>query len=316
MLGACLDQLDPLPAGANLGVVYCSEALAPVADELVRALRARTGVLSWLGACGSAVLGAGRRARASRFWSWRCPAGGFRVQCRDSPMAASVGVLLAHAELADRADPARCWPSSRPQAPRTRRRRADRGRPLADPDRRRGHRRRCGLPRLRAGQPVVAGIATAGSPLGATHRVTSAVNGEILALDGRPALAVMTEELGDLFRHSGPAVRARALGGRARARRVAGGVHAHAADRRGRRRPRLAAGGGRPARRRAAADAAGPRRLAGARARSRPGPCSPGWAARVPMAGIYLASRHRGHGLFGPGVDEIAILREELGRCR
>jgi FIST C domain len=32
-----------------------------------------------------------------------------------------------------------------------------------------------------------------------------------------------------------------------------------------------------------------------------------------PVAGIYLASRHRGHGLFGPQVDEIAILREELG---
>ena len=29
-------------------------------------------------------------------------------------------------------------------------------------------------------------------------------NGEILALDGRPALAVLTDELGDLFRHSGP----------------------------------------------------------------------------------------------------------------
>ena len=33
----------------------------------------------------------------------------------------------------------------------------------------------------------------------------------------------------------------------------------------------------------------------------------------TPVAGIYLASRHRGHGLFGPRVDEIAILREELG---
>jgi small ligand-binding sensory domain FIST len=35
---------------------------------------------------------------------------------------------------------------------------------------------------------------------------------------------------------------------------------------------------------------------------------------RPPVAGVYLASRHRGHGLFGPRVDEIAILREELGR--
>ena len=30
-------------------------------------------------------------------------------------------------------------------------------------------------------------------------------------------------------------------------------------------------------------------------------------------AGIYLASRHRGPALFGPHVDELTILRGELG---
>jgi hypothetical protein len=30
-------------------------------------------------------------------------------------------------------------------------------------------------------------------------------------------------------------------------------------------------------------------------------------------AGLYLASCHRGRALFGPGVDELAVLREELG---
>ena len=35
---------------------------------------------------------------------------------------------------------------------------------------------------------------------------------------------------------------------------------------------------------------------------------------RPPTAGVYLASRHRGHDLFGPAVDEVAILREELGQ--
>ena len=54
-----------------------------------------------------------------------------------------------------------------------------------------------------AGQPVFAGLATAGSPLGPSHQVTNSLGGEILALDGRPALEVLTDELGDLYRHSG-----------------------------------------------------------------------------------------------------------------
>ena len=164
-------------------------------------------------------------------------------------------------------------------------------------------------------QPVVAGLATAGSPLGPSHRVTSAVGGEILALDGRPALDVMADELGDLFRHAGPAVRAATCGwpsarrcGEAceamRMRRIAAVDRARGA----------AARRGRPARCRGAPDAAGSGRVAGPGARARPGAARAAVAGRPPIAGIYLASRHRGHGLFGPAVDEIAILREELGQ--
>ena len=54
------------------------------------------------------------------------------------------------------------------------------------------------------GQPVVAGARHRGLAARAERtgsRVPS--DGEILALDGRPALAVMADELGDLFRHSG-----------------------------------------------------------------------------------------------------------------
>ena len=120
VLGACLDQLDPLPAGANLGVIYCSEALAPVADELVRALRARTGVQSWVGSCGSGRARRGR-PRGPR-GSGRPGAPGRRLsrELPGLPMAASGGVLCRACRDWRRLDPARCWPSSRPQAPRTR----------------------------------------------------------------------------------------------------------------------------------------------------------------------------------------------------
>src|SRR5262245_50171354 len=189
VLGACLDQLDPLPADANLGVIYCSEALAPVADELVRALRARTGVPSWVGSCGSAVLGAaGREGLAVLLLA--LPAGGFRVRAGLSG-AASGGVLIAHAELAEGGPGSVLTELAAAGASRTSGGLIAAGRqPIQIADGVLGGGAAC--LDFAPGQPVVAGIATAGSPLGMSHRITSALNGEILSLDGRPALAVMT----------------------------------------------------------------------------------------------------------------------------
>ena len=204
MLSACLGQLDPLPGGANLGVVYLSEALAPVADEVVRALRERTGVTSWLGACGAGVLGgpAGRGADGLAVMVMALPAGACRVLSAPARARGAFALLLAHAELGP-GGPGGASGRARGAGCPNPGRRAHRGRPLADSDRWRRDGRRGRLPRLFRGSAGVRGLATAGSPLGASHRVTSALDGEILALDGRPALAVLTDELGDLFRHSG-----------------------------------------------------------------------------------------------------------------
>src|SRR3954469_20557874 len=81
VLGACLDQLDPMPRGANLGIVYLSEALAPVADEVVRALRERTGVTPWLRARGAAGPGrpAGARGDGLAVLGMALPETGFRI---------------------------------------------------------------------------------------------------------------------------------------------------------------------------------------------------------------------------------------------
>jgi hypothetical protein len=80
-LGACLDQLEPLPAGVNFGVVYFAEPLAPMADDIVRALRERTGVRQWLGACGGGVLGgpSGVCDNGLAVLVVELPDGGFRV---------------------------------------------------------------------------------------------------------------------------------------------------------------------------------------------------------------------------------------------
>jgi small ligand-binding sensory domain FIST len=171
---------------------------------------------------------------------------------------------------------------------------------------------------LRDDVPAVAGMALGCSPLGPPHRITSGLGSLILGLDGRPALEVMTDELGDLYRRAGgrfapnlwlaeanKADDATRAGGEGapRVRRVTVADAGRGA---------LRVEGGRldgcsvrlmrpdPAGSldRLAALARGLRgRLAGARA----------------TAGLYLASRFRGRELFGPGVDELALLREALG---
>jgi len=51
---ACLDRLDALP-GARLGFLYVTDALAGHLDEILELLRARTGVHDWAGSVGSAI---------------------------------------------------------------------------------------------------------------------------------------------------------------------------------------------------------------------------------------------------------------------
>ena len=313
MLSACLGQLDPMPGGANLGLVYLSEALAPVADEVIRALRERTGVTSWLGACGAGVLGgpAGRGTDGLAVMVMALPAGACRVLSAPAQACGAFALLLAHAELGPggpgelltelAALDAQTLVGGLTAAGRS-------------PIQIAGGVMAGGAACLgfSVGQPVFAGLATAGSPLGASHRVTSALNGEILALDGRSALAVLTDELGDLFRHSGrrfapnlwAAERSScgAGGETMRMRRIVAVDEARGS---------LLLDGGRPGAelRLMRPDPAGSLGRVRELARVQLGRCR----GATPVAGIYLASRHRGHGLFGPKVDEIAILREELG---
>jgi small ligand-binding sensory domain FIST len=55
LVQACLAQLGPLPAEANLGFVYASDALARELGALVRLLKRATGIESWVGSVGVAI---------------------------------------------------------------------------------------------------------------------------------------------------------------------------------------------------------------------------------------------------------------------
>lgn len=313
VLNACLGQLEPMPADANLGLVYLSESLAPVADEVIRALRERTGVTNWLGACGAGVLGGPERSGADGLavLVTAQPDGAFQIMSAPAADRGQFGLLLAHAEIgpdgpgqllgelavigADNVVGGLIAASSSP---------IQIAREVMG-----GGAACLGFTK---GQPVSAGLATAGSPLGPSHRVTSSLGGEILALDGRTALAVLTDELGDLFRHSGRrfapnlwvAERSscRNSGETMRMRRIVAVDEARGS---------LLLDGGRPEAevRLMRPDPEGSlgrvRELARAQLT--------GLRGAAPVAGIYLASRHRRVGLFGPRVDEIALLREELG---
>ena len=248
-----------------------------MADEVVRALRARTGIEHWLGACGARCWAARRRQRATawRFWSWRCPLAAFRFLRTPGWPPRAACCCWPMPSWARPSRP-RCWPDSLAMV------RADTwsadliaaGRsPVQIAERRDRRGAAClGFARRPAGgrRPCHRRLAAGSDP----PRHQFAVGGEILALDGRPALEVMTEELGDLFRHSGRRFAPEPLGRRS-ARALRRGVEAlrmrrivDVDDRR-----RLAAGRGRPPRCRGAADAAGSRRFPGARARARPRRC-------------------------------------------
>ena len=56
---AALRQLGPIPAGANLGFAYLSDRLAPAAAEILEHLKEATGVREWVGTVGVGVLATG-----------------------------------------------------------------------------------------------------------------------------------------------------------------------------------------------------------------------------------------------------------------
>ena len=57
---ACAEQLQPLPAAANLGFVYVNAPLAPSLDQIAARLREVTGIRDWVGAGGAGVCSSGR----------------------------------------------------------------------------------------------------------------------------------------------------------------------------------------------------------------------------------------------------------------
>ena len=56
----CLTELDPLPAGATLGLVYATGVIGGRLDEALKALRASAPGVDWVGTVGDGLCISGR----------------------------------------------------------------------------------------------------------------------------------------------------------------------------------------------------------------------------------------------------------------
>lgn len=210
----CLEQLGGAPLGANLGILYVTDSLADDFEPVWRRLREATGIENWVGTIGFGVCVGGREyfdRPAVTVLACTLPEDGFRIL----PTITRPGDSLPP-ELAD-------WV-------------VDRG-PLVGVvhgDPRNAHLPaiidalgddfECfmvgGLTASRGGQQQLAGEITEGglsgvlfddsitvvsgltqgcSPIGDIHEVTEARDNVLIQLDGRPALEVFKEDIGEVL---------------------------------------------------------------------------------------------------------------------
>lgn len=210
---SCIAQLRDLPARASLGFVYASDPLTEALDLVVGELRGATGIEDWVGAGGAGVCATGQE---------HFDQGALAVLVTTLPPGA--WRLFDHLEDGARvADDLAAWSLAR-----------NAGFGIVHGDPRHGpaeaiaelaHERSLflvgGLSSsvtggavqiarrptegglsgvlIRPDVPVVTGISQGCSPIGPVHEVTGCRDAWITGLDGRPALEVLKEEVGELL---------------------------------------------------------------------------------------------------------------------
>lgn len=216
-------EADGLPRGANLGFLYVTDHLAEDLGSILAFLRSRTGIEDWVGSVGIGVIAAGRGAasdhsRAEHFdqpavaaMVGAFPPDGFRVF---APVVDGVGDFRqAHGRWIDRHHPLLGLVHADPRAPRT----VDVLDSLAEAS---GAYLVGGLTSSRTAYSQIAervvegglsgvlfdetvavatGMSQGCSPIGPVHSVSAAEDNIIVEIDGRPALDVLKEDMGELL---------------------------------------------------------------------------------------------------------------------
>jgi small ligand-binding sensory domain FIST len=212
--GRCLEQLSGLPPGANLGFVYASDPLADALDLIVARLREATGVSSWVGTGGAAVCASGQehfQGGAIVTLVAALPAHSFRLfdRVHDSageldPATAAwmrrdlVGCGVVHgdprqldvaAAVAGLSEASSAFlvgglSSANGSAMQIAGRPAEGG---------------ISGVLLGANVQVVTGLSQGCAPIGPAHEVTASQGPWIMSLDGRPAIDVLKEDIGEVL---------------------------------------------------------------------------------------------------------------------
>ncbi|MET4697769.1 small ligand-binding sensory domain FIST [Constrictibacter sp. MBR-5] len=207
----CLDDLGRLPADANLGFVYVTDALANDMQRILDLLRQETGIADWVGTVGLGICAAGREyfdEPAASVMVAALPPDGFRLlpqrRGEDDEIAADLAqwivkhkpaLGLVHADprntelvelLGDTADRTGAYligglTSSRGQMPQVATTVAQRG--------------LSGV-LFAADLPMAAGLSQGCSPIGPARTVTRSERNVIHTLDGDLALDALKEDLG------------------------------------------------------------------------------------------------------------------------
>jgi small ligand-binding sensory domain FIST len=223
---ACIQGLADLPAATNLGFVYASDPLAEALDLIVARLIEATGVRDWVGTGGAGVCGTGQEYMGSGAvvaLVASLPETSYRVfdglrggaidgdwqparRARDghhfgvvhgdprhggaaetvAGLSASMGAFLVGGLTSARNSPLQIA-----------------GRPTEG-----------GISgvMMTAEVPLITGLSQGCTPIGPVHEVTASQGPWVLAIDGRPAAAVLEEEVGEVLAR--------------RPQRIAGYIHA------------------------------------------------------------------------------------------
>jgi small ligand-binding sensory domain FIST len=212
----------PAIKGANLGILYLSEPAAPAFPQLVRALAERTGIRCWVGGVGLGVCSAEDEIfdePAAVVMTAVLPPDSFRIfSATDDPGAE---LPRRHSTWIETSQPALALVHADPRCP-------DLAKAAIDVATASGAflvgglvSHRCARPLLArtsneeaggeedglggngfAGLMLAPGIAVATGltqgcmPIGPVHRIDEARDNVVMVIDGRPALAVFTEDIG------------------------------------------------------------------------------------------------------------------------
>jgi small ligand-binding sensory domain FIST len=203
-------------AGANLGILYLTEPAAPVFPELVGALAKHTGIEAWVGGVGLGICSAEDEVfdqPAAAAMTAVLPPEAFRVfSATDDPGSE---LPRRHAAWIEASQPALALVHADPRCP-------DLAKAAIDVATASGAflvgglvSHRCASPllgrtpgedglggngvaglMLAPGISVATGLTQGCMPIGPVHRIDEARDNVVMVIDGRPALAVFTEDIG------------------------------------------------------------------------------------------------------------------------